>query len=125
LRDGGEVVEMGNFVEAGKTGELNEGAMKEVLLQKHSILLARVDNRYYAADNLCPHMEGKLSKGTLEGTVITCPIHGSKFGLKDGQVIRWLRGTGAVSALGKLLKPPKRLKIYNVKIEGDSILIEI
>jgi len=116
---------MANFVQVGKTGELEDGTMKEVLAQGREILLARVGDKYYAADNRCPHMRGKLSQGKLEGTVVTCPLHGSRFDLRDGQVVRWLKGSGLVSMIGKALKSPKPLAIYNVKVEDDRILIEI
>lgn len=116
---------MANFVQAGKTGELEDGTMKEVLAQGREILLARVGDKYYAADNRCPHMRGKLSQGKLEGTVVTCPLHGSRFDLRDGQVVRWLKGAGLVSMIGKALKSPRPLAIYNVKVEDDRILIEI
>jgi len=116
---------MANFVPVGKTGELEDGAMKEVLAQGREILVARVGNKYYATDNRCPHMGGKLSQGKLEGTVVTCPRHGSQFDLSDGRVVRWLKGTGLVAIVGKALKSPRPLALYNVKIEDDKILIEI
>ena len=116
---------MGNFIQVGKTSELEDGTMKEVLAQGREILLARVADRYYAADNRCPHMSGKLSQGKLEGTVVTCPRHGSQFDLSDGRVVRWLKGSGLIFRVSKALKPPRPLVTYNVKVEDDKILIEI
>ena len=115
---------MGSFVEAGKTSEFEDGTRKKVLVQGHEILLARVGDRYFAADNRCPHMGGDLSKGKLEGTVVTCPRHSSRFDLKDGRVVRWMKGSGLFTAIGKALKPPRPLKTYEVKIKGDTILVE-
>lgn len=116
---------MSNFVEACRIGELQKGAMIQVLVQGREVLMARVGDKYYAADNHCPHMGGKLSQGKLVGTVVTCPLHGSQFDLSDGQVVRWLKGSGVVSAIGRVLKSPRRLPIYNVKVEEERILIEI
>ena len=116
---------MNSFVEAGKTSDFKDGTKKKTLVQGQEILLARVEDSYYAVGNRCPHFGGDLSAGKLEGTVITCPRHGSQFELRDGQVLRWLKGSGLFSALGKALKSPKPLKTYNVKVEGDTILIEI
>ncbi len=116
---------MGSFVTAGKTGEFKDGTKRKVQLQGHEILLARVEDGYYAVSNRCPHLGGDLSSGSLEGTVITCPRHGSQFDLRSGKVVRWLKGSGLFSAVGKALKPPKPLNTYNVKIEDDAILIEI
>ena len=116
---------MAGFVEAGKKGELAEGTMKEVTLEGRKLLLARLGSKYYAADNVCPHMGAKLSEGKLEGSVLTCPRHGSQFDLSDGHVIRWTNFPSVVSSLAKLVKKPHPLKIYSVKLDGDKILIEV
>jgi len=112
-------------VEVGKTGELEDGTMKAVLAQGREILLARVSDKYYAADNRCPHLGGKLSQGKLEGTVVTCSLHGSQFDLRDGQVVRWLKGSGLISMVGRALKSPRPLDIYNVKVEDNRVWVEI
>ena len=116
---------MSSKIEVGKIGELTDGAMKQVMANGREVLLARVGDSYYAADNRCPHMGGMLSQGKLEGTIVTCPRHGSQFDLKDGQVVRWLKGSGLISKLGQTLKSPRPIATYNVEISGDSILIEI
>ena len=116
---------MTNLVQVGKTSELQDGTMKEVLTQGREILLARVGNKYYATDSRCPHMGGNLSQGKLEGTVVTCPLHGSQFDLIDGKVVRWLKGSGIISAIGRVLKSPKQLTTYQVNVEGDRILVEL
>lgn len=116
---------MGTFVQVAKLGEIADGTMKEVEVQGHELLLAMVGGKYYAVDGRCPHMGGRLAQGKLEGTVVTCPRHGSQFDLRDGQVVRWLKGSGAVSSLGKALKGPKQLATYRVKVEGDAILVEV
>jgi len=116
---------MGNFVPVAKTGELKNGAMKQVTVQGHEIIIAQVGSKYYAADNRCLHMGGNLSQGKLEGTVVTCPLHGSQFDLQDGHVVRWLKGSGVLSSMTKAVKGGKQLATYKVKTEGDSIMVEI
>jgi 3-phenylpropionate/trans-cinnamate dioxygenase ferredoxin subunit len=68
-------------------------------------------------------MKGDLSQGKLEGTVVTCPVHGSQFDISNGRVVRWLKG-GLMSRLGSALKPPKDLTVYNVKVEDGKVLVE-
>jgi len=116
---------MGAFVPVAKTSELKNGAIKQVNVQGHEILIAQVGNKYYAADNRCLHMGGNLSQGKLEGTVVTCPRHGSQFDLQDGHVVRWLKGSGVVSSVTKAIEGHKQLGIYKVKTEADSIMVEI
>ena len=115
---------MGKFIEIGKSGDLVEGTMGEVVVEGRKILLARTGDRYYAADNRCPHMGATLSEGNLEGVVVTCPRHGSQFDLSNGSVVRWLRISGLISRVSKALKPPRPLVTYNVKVEDDRVLIE-
>ncbi len=116
---------MGESIEVSQVNELKDGTMKIVVVQGQQLLLARVGDKYYAANNRCPHMGGNLSQGKLDGTIVTCPRHGSQFDLKDGSVVRWLKGSGLISALGKALKSPRPLLTYNVKVEGSKILIDV
>ena len=101
------------------------GIMKEILAQGREILLARVGDNYYAVDNRCPHMNGELSRGKLEGTIVTCPGHGSQFDLSDSRVVCWLKRAGLVLMVSKDLKSPRPVNTYQVKIAGDVILIGI
>lgn len=116
---------MSKLVEVSKVDKLEDGTMKEIMADGREILLARVGDSYYAADNRCPHMGGKLSQGTLQGNVVTCPRHGSQFDLTSGEVIRWLKAPGLISSLGKVLKSPKPLTIYSVNVENDRIILKI
>jgi len=114
---------MSKFTEVAKIEELKSGTMKTVIAGGREILLARVGDKYYATDNRCPHMKGDLSRGKLEGTVITCPLHGSQFDIGNGQVVRWLKG-GLTSKIGKALKLSRNLTVYNVKVEDGKVLVE-
>jgi nitrite reductase/ring-hydroxylating ferredoxin subunit len=116
---------MSDMVKVAKVGELDDGAMKSVSTIRGEILLARVGDKYYATSSRCPHMKGNLVAGTLEGTIVTCPLHGSQFDLRDGKVVRWLRGTGVLSMAGRILKSPQKLQTYHVEVNKDQILIEL
>lgn len=116
---------MGTFVSVAKTSELSNGTMKQVNIQGHELLIAQVGAKYYATDNRCLHLGGNLSQGKLDGTVVTCPRHGSQFDLQNGHVVRWLKGSGIVSSMTKALKGDKQLATYKVKTEGNSIMVEI
>ena len=114
-----------SFVEMASIGELKDGLMKMIVIDDHEYMLARVGDDYYCTDNLCPHMGGNLSGGTLEGTVVTCPRHHSQFDLTDGHNIRWTDWTGIKLAFGKLLRSQRPLKMYEVKTEEDKILVNL
>lgn len=116
---------MENFRRVASVDDLAEGEMKKYQLQEREILLAKVDGKFYAVQNKCPHLGGDLAGGKLEGTVLTCPRHGSQFDLVDGGVVRWMKGAGLISKVGKLLKSPRPLITYNIRLEGRDILLEV
>jgi 3-phenylpropionate/trans-cinnamate dioxygenase ferredoxin subunit len=116
---------MGKLIRIANRNDLAAGNMKKYQIQGKEILIARIEGKYYAAQNKCPHFGGDLSKGKLEGTVVTCPRHGSQFNLTDGSVVRWLKGTGLISIIGKTLKSPQKLITYNTKIDEQDIMVEI
>jgi 3-phenylpropionate/trans-cinnamate dioxygenase ferredoxin subunit len=115
---------MSKFTEVAKIEELTSGTMKKVIAEGREILLAKVGDKYYATDNRCPHMKGDLSQGKLEGTVVTCPLHGSQFDITNGQVVRWLKG-GLMSKLSGASKSSRTLAAYNVKVEDGRVLVEV
>lgn len=49
------------------------------------IALFNVDGRFYATSDRCVHKGGPLSKGTLNGNIVTCPWHGWKYSVLDGK----------------------------------------
>lgn len=116
---------MAKWIDILKTEELKQGEMKSLNVSDKEILIARVGDSYYASDNRCPHLGGKLSNGSLNGTIVTCPLHGSQFDLTNGDIIKWTNWTGIISKLGNAIKSQRKLNIYNLKIEQDQIKIEL
>jgi nitrite reductase/ring-hydroxylating ferredoxin subunit len=57
---------------------------------KRRISIARVDQRFYAFDDLCTCGQEScpLSGGLLSGTTIMCQCHGSRFDVTTGAVLK-------------------------------------
>jgi nitrite reductase/ring-hydroxylating ferredoxin subunit len=89
----------------------------------HDLLLARTGERYYCTDATCPHLGGDLSKGSLAGTTLTCPLHHSRFDLADGHVVQWTDLTGIRLTVATNQRPPRPLATHRIKIEGEDILV--
>jgi 3-phenylpropionate/trans-cinnamate dioxygenase ferredoxin subunit len=70
-------------------------------------------------------MGGHLANGRLEGTVVTCPRHGSRFDLRDGSVIRWTDFSGLGLRLAKTLRSPRPLQTYPVRVEDGRLLVDL
>jgi len=116
---------MGHFVEAGKTEDYKDDAKNKITVEGSEIMLAKAGEQYYAVSNRCPHLDASLSRGKLEGTIITCPSHGTQFDVTTGKVVRWLKGIGSWSVVSDEFKEKNALKTYNVKVEDDTIFVEI
>ena len=53
------------------------------------VMLYRQGSEIYAISDVCPHAGGPLNEGEVdEELCVTCPWHGSRFRLSDGQVVR-------------------------------------
>lgn len=67
--------------------ELGEGELKRVMIADVPVLLVRQQGRIYALNDICAHLGGPLSEGTLGECSVTCPWHGSRFRLTDGAIL--------------------------------------
>jgi uncharacterized protein YbjT (DUF2867 family)/nitrite reductase/ring-hydroxylating ferredoxin subunit len=69
-----------------------------------------VDGTLCATQAKCTHRQGPLSKGKLDGSTVTCPLHGSQFNVCTGEVLR-----------GPATDP---LKTYRVIVDGEIGRVE-
>ena len=114
---------MSGFIDILAEGELEDGQMKGVKAESHLYLVAKVGGRYYVADGHCPHLRGNLTKGTLEGTVVTCPLHHSQFDLTDGSVVRWTDWSGAALTVASAVRHPRDLTVYEVEVVEGHVRV--
>ncbi len=96
---------------AGKTSEISLGKMIKVESDGKGILVANVDRNYFAMDDTYTHQGASLSEGTIEGSTVSCPWHGSTWDCKTGRLMDFAT---------KL----KDLSSYKTKVEADSVFIE-
>jgi nitrite reductase/ring-hydroxylating ferredoxin subunit/uncharacterized membrane protein len=75
-----------DFVDVGALADFPEGALKAVDAGSARVLVVRRGERVFAISDVCSHAGGPLDEGQLEGDVVTCPWHGSKFCVLDGAV---------------------------------------
>jgi 3-phenylpropionate/trans-cinnamate dioxygenase ferredoxin component len=106
------------YMEVGKTDEIAEGTMKAYTINDNNVLLANYNGNYYAIGGRCTHLKGDLSKGKLDGKIVTCPRHGSKFDITTGENISGPK-------IGFLKLKIGNEPSYKVKIDGDTIKVNI
>jgi len=99
------------FVPAMKVSDLAEGTMLALDLKGAHILLSKISGEVYAVSGVCTHQETDLGLGFVLEDRVVCPLHLSQFDLKTGQV----------------MNPPAEIPLerFNVKIEGETIFVEL
>ncbi|EAS02251.1 pyridine nucleotide-disulfide oxidoreductase (macronuclear) [Tetrahymena thermophila SB210] len=95
---------------------LQEGQKIDVQVgpkEEDSVLVAKVDGKYYCVSNKCPHFGFSLSKGVMFYDKVVCPLHNAAFSVKDGAaeggpVVNGLENFEIVEKDGNLhIKVPK------------------
>ena len=101
---------MGRLIKVAEIDEVPPGTAKAVDVEGRAVALFNIDGTYYAIDDTCTHRGGPLSKGGVEGTVVTCPWHGATFDVTTGDV----------------LEPPASQGVtrYHVQVDGKDIKVE-
>ena len=70
------------------SADLPEGRPQSADADGTPLLLVRQGNRVHALHDRCSHRGCPLSDGRLDGTVIECSCHGSRFDIRDGALVR-------------------------------------
>ena len=92
------------------TSELPPGTMKWVVVDRERVLIANVEGVFYALRDACGHRQAPLSKGTLEGYVIECPLHFATFDVRTGKLL-----SGPVA---------EDVPIYAVEVKDDTVYVK-
>jgi nitrite reductase/ring-hydroxylating ferredoxin subunit/uncharacterized membrane protein len=93
--------------------ELPDDSPTAVEAEGRQVMLYRHDGSLYAIDNVCSHSGGLLSRGTVDGLTVTCPLHGARFALADGRV-----GRGPASQPQPVL--PTRIRNGWIEVRGSQ-----
>ena len=101
----------GTFVKVANRKDITDSQMREVQVAGQNVCIANIEGQYYAINNTCSHEGGPLADGKLEGYEVECPWHQSKFDVRTGDV--------------KAPPATKPQAIYQIKIEGDDIMIRL
>ena len=88
----------------------NAGEVTEVEARGRAVCLANIDGVLHALDNLCPHREGPLGQGWVEGQAVVCPWHAWAFDVRTG-----------------VAEEPEQahVKVYPVRNEGEDVLVDL
>jgi 3-phenylpropionate/trans-cinnamate dioxygenase ferredoxin component len=102
------------LVRVGKTTDIPVGEARCFVADRIEVAIANLGKGLFlAVDDICSHAESSLSEGEVDvdDETIECARHGSTFDLRTGRP-RTLPATVPVAT-------------YAVKVEGDTLLIEL
>jgi nitrite reductase/ring-hydroxylating ferredoxin subunit len=105
--------ETAGWTSVGPVGDLPEGRGTRVEVDGDPVLVVRSGDRVFAVASRCTHQGAPLDRAPVRvagsAASVTCPVHGSMFGLEDGRVLR-----------GPARAP---LAAYEARVEEGSLLL--
>ncbi len=101
----------GHYVRAAPLSEVPPGKIVGVEVEGKKVILTNFDGEIFAVSGICTHEYYELALGFLIEERVVCALHLSQFDLRTGEVFN----------------PPavEPLQRFNVKIEGDSVFVEV
>jgi 3-phenylpropionate/trans-cinnamate dioxygenase ferredoxin subunit len=102
---------MAEFVKVTDATKVAEGALAAFDVGGVRVAVANVGGTLHAFDDTCTHLQCSLAEGDLEGTVVTCSCHGSRFDVTTGDLLR-----------GPAQKP---VRTYPARVEDGALQIEV
>ncbi|MBI4469273.1 MAG: precorrin-3B synthase [Acidobacteria bacterium] len=100
----------GDWVAVSDAAEFTSGTARTVTASGTAIALVSSSDGWFALDNACAHEGGPLGEGSVQGTAVTCPLHGWKFDCKSGQC---------------LTERPYRQRTYETKVEEGKVWVRM
>ena len=74
-----------------------------------AVAVFKVDDNFYALEDVCTHDGAEIASGSVEGQELVCPRHGARFCIK----------TGAVTAAPAY----EAIACFPVRIVGDRVQV--
>ena len=98
------------FIRIADAGTLPPGQGMVVTANGREIALFNLDGEFYAIDNECRHASGPLGEGSVDGGIVTCPIHAWEYEIRSGAC---------------LTVPEEKIPRYAVKVEAGGVWVDL
>ncbi|MCL5116564.1 MAG: non-heme iron oxygenase ferredoxin subunit [Firmicutes bacterium] len=99
------------FTRVIDASEVSEGHPVLVVVGDVEVALFRVQDEFYAIDDLCSHAEASLSEGDQYGHIIECPRHGGRFDIRTGKA--------------KHFPAFSPVRTFSVKVEDGGVFVDV
>jgi len=102
---------MATRIPIGILADFPEGRGVPVIVAGRRLAIFHLGDRFFAIDNVCTHNRMRLSDGPVQGLVVTCRTHNSRFNLETGAVVK-----------GPARKP---VRTYPMYVVGETVEVEV
>ncbi|HCN73652.1 MAG: ferredoxin [Pusillimonas sp.] len=100
-----------NWIKIATVGQIEEDESLGVELEGKQLAVHHTEGEYFVTDNICTHQFALLSDGFIEDGCVECPLHQAMFDLRTGEP--------------KSAPATEPVKVYEAKVEGDDILVNL
>ena len=99
---------MSEYQTVGKLEDFEDGVGRAFAVNGRMVAVFLRDGKFFAIDDMCPHMGASLAEGHLDGDTVACPWHSWRFCIRDGT---W--------------EDNPRIKIdsFVVRVQGDEVQV--
>lgn len=75
------------FVQAIRIDDVAPGGMQAIESNGREIVVCNSGGTFHAIARRCGHMNAPLERGTLDGAIVTCPMHCAQFDVSTGDAL--------------------------------------
>lgn len=102
---------MNDFQPVGRVSDFETRKGRMVTVNGRHVALFRLDDEFFAIDNLCLHKAGPLCDGQIDAAdVVTCPWHGWSYEIKTGTLVQ---------------DPRVGVSKHEVRVDGDEVSVRL
>jgi len=93
----------------GHASDVPVGRAEVFDVEDRKIAVFRLEDGFYAIEDICTHDGGPLAEGEIEDHEVICPRHGARFDIKTGTALT--------------LPAVSPVESYPVRVDGNELFI--
>ncbi len=87
------------------------------------LILTRCGDEAHVFQGFCSHMLFPLGGSRIEGCVMTCNLHRSRFDVRDGSVVEWSTYPPLVGKALAAIRERKALRQYETRVTNGDVFV--
>jgi nitrite reductase/ring-hydroxylating ferredoxin subunit len=105
--------------------DIAPGGMKAVKLDGREVVVCNCGGSFYAVGRACGHANARLERGTLDGTILTCPLHYAQFDVTTGEALCGAVPLYPASTSDAQPTPTHSIAAYPTKLEDGWVMVAL